>query len=217
MGKEEFDRTQHWEKIYNTKGVEDVSWYQSTPSTSLEFIHKFNVPKNAKIIDVGGGNGFFVDHLLDLGYENITVLDISESAIEQAKERLGNKANRVNWIISDASTFIPTEHYDFWHDRAALHFLTEDSEINHYVQSVRKGVAEKGVLVIGTFSEKGPTKCSGIEIKQYSETSMADRFKNHFEKIECHTVDHTTPFDTVQNFVFCSFRKAQVSTLTVMI
>jgi len=202
-----FDRKNHWENIYNTKELKDVSWFQVRPETSLDFFKQFNVPINAKIIDIGGGDSLLVDHLLDLGYQDISVLDISESAIERAKIRLGQKANTVKWIVADAATFVPTEQYDFWHDRAAFHFLTEENEISNYLETAQKSINPKGILVIGTFSEQGPKKCSGIEIKQYSETSMTDRLKIFFEKIKCITVDHITPFDTIQNFVFCSFKK----------
>ena len=202
-----FDRKNHWENIYNTKELKDVSWFQVRPETSLDFFKQFNVPFTAKIIDIGGGDSLLVDHLLDLGYQDISVLDISESAIERAKIRLGQKANTVKWIVADAATFVPTEQYDFWHDRAAFHFLTEENEISNYLEIAQKNINPKGILVIGTFSEQGPKKCSGIEIKQYSETSMTDRLKIFFEKIKCITVDHITPFDTIQNFVFCSFKK----------
>lgn len=202
-----FDRKNHWENIYNTKELKDVSWFQVRPETSLDFFKQFNVSTTAKIIDIGGGDSLLVDHLLDLGYQDISVLDISESAIERAKIRLGQKANNVKWIVADAATFVPTEQYDFWHDRAAFHFLTEENEISNYLETAQKSINPKGILVIGTFSEQGPKKCSGIEIKQYSETSMTDRLKIFFEKIKCITVDHITPFDTIQNFVFCSFKK----------
>lgn len=206
---ETFDRKKHWEKIYETKELKDVSWYQPTPETSLSFFKQFNVPVNAKIIDVGGGDSLLVDHLLDTGYKDITVLDISEAALERAKKRLGTKAEMVKWIVADAATFKPTEKYDFWHDRAAFHFLTQEQEIENYLDTVQKSIKPTGVLVIGTFSEQGPKKCSGIEIKQYSEKSMIERLQKFFEKIKCITVDHKTPFDTIQNFVFCSFRKLQ--------
>ncbi|MFN9582685.1 MAG: class I SAM-dependent methyltransferase, partial [Bacteroidota bacterium] len=135
------------------------------------------------------------------------VLDISEAAIDRAKQRLGDTAKNIKRIIEDAATFKPTEKYDFWHDRAAFHFLTDEQEISSYIEAAQQHINPTGVLVIGTFSEQGPKKCSGIEIKQYSETSMTDQLKNFFEKINCVTVDHKTPFDTIQNFVFCSFRK----------
>ena len=202
-----FDRKKHWETIYQTKELKDVSWFQPNPETSLDFFKQFNVSLNAKIIDVGGGDSFLVDHLLELGYTDITVLDISEAAIERAKDRLGEKANQVKWIIEDAAKFHPTEIYDFWHDRAAFHFLTDENEISNYLETAQKFINPNGVLVIGTFSEQGPTKCSGIEIKQYSENTMTERLKKYFDKIKCITVDHKTPFETIQNFVFCSFKK----------
>ncbi|HTL81334.1 MAG TPA: class I SAM-dependent methyltransferase [Bacteroidia bacterium] len=206
---ETFDRHEHWEKIYQTKQLSEVSWYQPTPETSLAFFDQFHVPKNAKVIDVGGGDSFLVDHLLDRGYTDITVLDISETAIERVKKRLGEKASKVKWIVGDAATFVPSEQFDFWHDRAAFHFLTDEKEISDYLETAQQSINPSGVLVIGTFSEQGPKKCSGIEIKQYSENSMTDRLKKFFEKIKCIKVDHKTPFDTIQNFIFCSFRKLQ--------
>lgn len=206
---EKFDRKKHWENIYQTKELKDVSWFQPTPETSLDFIKQFNVPTTAKVIDIGGGDSFLVDHLLDLGYQDISVLDISAAAIDRAKQRLGDKAKNVKWIVEDAATFKPTEKYDFWHDRAAFHFLTDEHEISNYLQTAQQNINPTGVLVIGTFSEQGPKKCSRIEIKQYSETTMTDRLRKFFEKIKCISVNHKTPFDTIQNFVFCSFRKLQ--------
>jgi len=206
-----FDRKKHWETIYQTKELKDVSWFQPTPETSLSFLKQFNIPTTAKIIDIGGGDSFLVDNLLDLGYQDITVLDISAIAIDKAKQRLGDRADKVKWIVADAATFRPTEKYDFWHDRAAFHFLTQEQEIESYLDTVQKSIQPTGVLIIGTFSEQGPKKCSGIEIKQYSETTMTDRLTKFFEKIRCITVDHKTPFDTIQNFIFCSFRKLQTA------
>lgn len=208
---ENFDRKKHWENIYQTKELKDVSWFQPTPETSLEFFKQFNVPTTAKVIDIGGGDSFLVDHLLDLGYQDISVLDISTAAINRAKQRLGEKANKVKWIVADAATFKPTEKYDFWHDRAAFHFLTDEQEISNYLETAEKHLKSTGILVIGTFSKLGPKKCSGIEIKQYSETTMTDRLKKFFKKIKCITVDHKTPFNTIQNFVFCGFRKLEMA------
>jgi len=204
---ENFDRKKHWEAIYKTKELKDVSWFQPVPATSLEFFKQYNVPTTAKVIDIGGGDSLLVDYLLDLGYQDITVLDISEIALDRAKQRLGDRAENVKWIVDDASSFKPTEKYDFWHDRAAFHFLTQEQEIENYLDTVQKSINPNGILVIGTFSEQGPKKCSGIEIKQYSDIEMTDRLKRYFEKIKCIHVDHTTPFDTIQKFVFCSFRK----------
>jgi 2-polyprenyl-3-methyl-5-hydroxy-6-metoxy-1,4-benzoquinol methylase len=208
---ENFDRKKHWETIYQTKETKDHSWIQPTPETSLAFFSKFKVPVTAKIIDIGGGDSFLVDHLLERGYRDITVLDISEAAIHKAKQRLGDMAKNVNWMVADAATFQPSEQYDFWHDRAAFHFLTDEQEISHYLETAQKSISPSGILVIGTFSEKGPKKCSGIDIRQYSEKTMTHRLEKYFEKIKCIKVDHKTPFDTIQNFIFCSFRKIQPS------
>ena len=204
---EYFDRKKHWETIYQTKELKDVSWFQPTPETSLSFLKQFNIPTTAKIIDIGGGDSFFVDNLLDLGYQDITVLDISAVALDKAKQRLGERTDKVKWIVADAASFRPTEKYDFWHDRAAFHFLTQEQEIDNYLDTVQKCIQPTGILVIGTFSEQGPKKCSGIEIKQYSETTMTDRLARFFEIINCITVDHKTPMGTIQNFIFCSFRR----------
>ena len=208
---ENFDRHRHWENVYRTRKLTEVGWYQAKPVTSLEFIGEFSVPLSAKIIDIGGGDSFLVDHLLEIGYQDVTVLDISETAVERAKARLGPMALKVKWIIEDAAQFKPAEKYDLWHDRAAFHFFTEEKEIEKYVDIVRQSLNPNGVLILGTFSEQGPEKCSGINIRQYSEISMTERFKRFFEKIRCVTVDHITPFNTVQNFVFCSFRKFQAA------
>lgn len=199
------ERIKHWETIYNTKQLCEVSWYQPNPIESVQFIREFNISKSAKIIDVGGGDSYFVDKLLDLGFVNITVLDISETAINRAKKRLGEKADMVTWIVSDIVDFKPSQVYDFWHDRAAFHFLTNEEDINKYIALIKSYV--DGVLVIGTFSENGPKKCSGLEIKQYTENSMVDKFSDYFNKIKCISINHTTPFNTIQNFIFCSFKK----------
>ncbi len=208
---EKFDRKKHWEHIYQTKNLKELSWFEPSPDTSLGFLKQFNVPKTAKVIDIGGGDSLLVDCLLDLGYKDISILDISESSIERAKKRLGHKAKKVKWIVADVTTFTPIEHYDFWHDRAAFHFLTDEHEIRNYINTAQQYINPKGILVMGTFSEQGPEKCSGLPIIQYSETTMIKRLKSYFEKIKCITIDHVTPLNTIQNFVFCSFRKVTAS------
>ncbi|HEX7412798.1 MAG TPA: class I SAM-dependent methyltransferase [Bacteroidia bacterium] len=147
---ENFDRKKHWENIYSTKELKDASWYQARPSTSLNFLNQFNIGTSAKIIDVGGGDSFLVDNLLDMGYEDITLLDISAASLDRAKQRLGDRASKIKWIVADAATFKPTEQYDFWHDRAAFHFLTQDDEIDNYINTIRQHLKPTGVLVIGT-------------------------------------------------------------------
>lgn len=211
MKMDNFEIKKHWENVYQNKHFHEVSWFQSIPVTSLNFLKQFNIPKSAKIIDVGGGDSYFVDNLLDLGYQDITVLDISELALNKAKQRLGARSTQVKWIVADAATFSPTEKYDFWHDRAVFHFLTQDQQIENYIECAQKGISATGVLVIGTFSEQGPTKCSGLEIKQYSERSISESLAKFFDIIKCIVVDHKTPFDTLQNFIFCSFKKLQTA------
>lgn len=202
-----FDCKKHWEQIYQSKGLKEVSWYQAIPEVSLDFLKQFHIPHDASIIDVGGGGSLLVDHLLELGYTNVTVLDISEAALQVSQHRLGDKASQVKWIAADVTSFVPTVQYHFWHDRASFHFLTDEVEISIYLETVQRSLAEDGILVIGTFSEEGPEKCSGIRIRQYSGTSMTERVKLFFEKIRCIAVEHQTPFDTIQHVMFCSFRK----------
>jgi ubiquinone/menaquinone biosynthesis C-methylase UbiE len=197
----------HWEKIYETKEESDFSWFQPYPKTSIEFINLFGLPKDAKIIDIGGGDSHLVDALLEMGYSNIYVLDISSKAIDRAITRLGSKAKTVEWIVSDVTEFEPTTEFDFWHDRAAFHFLTSEVQIMQYLSIVRKAIKQDGHLVLGTFSESGPTKCSGLEVRQYTETSMSTLFEKDFKRIKCIEENHATPFNTLQNFVFCSFQK----------
>lgn len=197
----------HWENVFTTKAEDEVSWFQPYPKTSMDFVTLFNLPFDANIIDIGGGDSHFVDAVLEKGYRNIYVLDISAHAIERAKQRLGARAFEVQWIVSDIIDFEPPVQFDFWHDRAAFHFLTSEDAIYKYVSIAEDAIKKNGYLILGTFSENGPKKCSGLEIKQYSEASMSARFEIAFDRIKCITEDHTTPFNTVQNFLFCSFQK----------
>lgn len=201
------DRKAHWQNIYTSKELNEVSWYQPTPETSLEQITQNCLDINAAIIDVGGGDSFLADHLLELGYKDITVLDISEAAIERAKKRLGENATNITWIVADVTQFNTTKKYDYWHDRAVFHFLTDKSEINTYVNLVNQHLSENGRMTIATFSESGPKKCSGIEIQQYSKESLTQIFAANFSCINSFYIDHPTPFDSIQNFVFCNFRR----------
>ena len=204
---EEFDKKKHWNNIYETKELKDVSWYQPIPQTSLDFIEKAQLAKNAAIIDIGGGDSFLVDHLLQFGYSNVTVLDISETAIERAKKRLGEKANQVNWIVSDVLDLKGENVFDLWHDRAAYHFLTKPEDVKRYVEIAAGFLSKNGKLILGTFSEQGPKKCSGVEITQYSVDKLDKCFGHLFKNVESKTEDHNTPFKTMQNFVFCSYQK----------
>jgi SAM-dependent methyltransferase len=197
----------HWDKIYSTKSSQEVSWTQETPKTSLDFIHQAQLDKSSRIIDIGGGDSMLVDYLIEEGFEHITVLDISEAALLKAKNRLGSKANNIHWIISDIQDFVPSQTYDFWHDRATFHFLTTQPQIHHYLEIAKAAVRENGFVTIGTFSKDGPDTCSGLNVVQYDEPSLTAELQDGFDKIKCITEDHITPFQTLQNFLFCSFRR----------
>ena len=201
----EIDRKKHWETVYETKQPNEVSWTQENPKTSLDFIRETHLSKTAKIIDIGGGDSKLVDFLLEEGYQDITVLDISEKALKRAQKRLGKNAEKINWIVSDITEFKPETDYDIWHDRATFHFLTTAEQVEKYVKIVQKQVTS--FLIIGTFSDQGPKKCSGLDIKQYSGSELENQFSNRFKKIQCITEDHVTPFETKQNFTFCIFEK----------
>lgn len=199
------DNKKHWETVYENKTPDQVSWTQERPDVSLKLIREASLPKTAKIIDVGGGDSKLVDFLLNDGYQNITVLDISEKALSKAKQRLGNQATQVNWIVCDITEFNPTSSYDLWHDRAAFHFLNQPEHIKKYVELTANFVNQD--LIIGTFSKSGPEKCSGLNISQYDAQELCKVFGDQFQKEKCFTNDHTTPFNTIQNFQFCHFKK----------
>ncbi|MFT6998893.1 MAG: SAM-dependent methyltransferase [Cryomorphaceae bacterium] len=196
-------RKAHWEAVYETKAPNEFSWTQKTPYVSLEFIHDSEIKTDARIIDIGGGDSLMVDHLLSSGFENITVLDISEKSLERAKKRLGKRAKNVKWIVSDITEFKPKEKYDLWHDRAVFHFLTSDKDIETYRSLVNEYVTD--TLIIGTFSKDGPLKCSGLEIKQYDQDELTDIFGPKFQRGRGMIVNHETPFKTKQSFMFCKF------------
>ena len=198
----DLDFKNHWENIYQNKTPEQVSWTQTIPKTSLDLIAQFDLDASAKIIDVGGGDSHLVDFLIDEGYEDISVLDISSKAIDRAKDRLGDKGKKIHWIISNILDFMPETKYDVWHDRAAFHFLTSKKDIKTYIKLVSNFANH---IVLGTFSKNGPLKCSGLPISQYNSEDLQAILKTDFELISSNYEDHTTPFDTQQNFLFCSF------------
>ena len=199
MGKE------HWENIYATKGMQEVSWFQKVPTTSLELIKQFAKNKQDAILDIGGGDGFLVDNLLVLGYTDITVLDISENAIVIAKKRLGKLADKVKWIVADITEFVPKQEYVIWHDRAVFHFLIHLDDKENYRELVNTAVS--GYFILAAFSDQGPSKCSGLEICKYAKQDLQDFFSIHFRMISSFKYNHPTPFGTYQNFIFSVFNK----------
>lgn len=197
----------HWETIYTEKQPNEVSWTQEIPTLSLQLIQNTNKSKSAKLIDVGGGESNLVDHLLKNGFENISVLDISQNALNRCKQRLGEIASKIKWIVTDITKFHSDTKYDIWHDRAVFHFLTDEDSISAYKRNLLNALNQEGELIIGTFSNDGPKKCSGLEIKQYTENTLTETFSPEFLPIEFQREDHNTPFGTVQNFVFGRFKK----------
>jgi ubiquinone/menaquinone biosynthesis C-methylase UbiE len=199
---------QHWEHVYRTKQPEEVSWTQAVPARSLSLIKGLHLPKSSRIIDIGGGDSKLVDYLLDQGQTKVTVIDISEHALERAKTRLGSRQESVQWIAGDITHVKLPGVYDLWHDRAAFHFLTAQSDIEKYLALLRASVSSGGHAIIATFSTSGPKKCSGLSITQYDEHSLSKLLLPDFMLIESLTEDHVTPFGTKQNFLFCLFEKA---------
>ncbi len=201
------NKKDYWEKVYQRQSLIESGWYQPVPESSLQLIAASNISKNASIIDIGGGDSLLVDHLLDRGYKNITVLDISEKAIEKAKKRLGPLANYVNWICSDITEFQTNTTFDLWHDRACLHFLTQNDDFKLYQERVRDCLSSRGNLILGAFSKTGPEKCSGLPIHQYDRIELTELFSEGFESIETFESVHVTPSSNTQNYVFCRFKK----------
>ena len=199
------ENKKHWEKIYETKTIDGVSWYEKTPHQSIKLIQKYSDKNSDKIIDVGCGKSFLADNLLKLNYENITLVDISLNALNEVKSRLKNKY--LNFIETNILNFNSENGYDIWHDRAVFHFITDNKEINKYLKICNKHINKGGILIIGTFAEDGPLKCSGLEIKRYSIENLRKLFAENFEFIEGVKKLHRTPFDTEQSFTFCVFKK----------
>jgi len=201
-----YDAKEHWENIYQTKKSNEVSWLQEKPETSLDLMSEIGIERNAKIIDVGAGTSKLADNLLALGFRNITALDVSSNALNESKKRLGDKANNVKWIVSDLREFETNDNYDLWHDRAVLHFLTEEEGIRRYKELVRTHLKPKGYVIVSTFSVNGPKRCSGLDVRQYSEDSMKTLFTG-FEHIKSFEEEHITPWGASQIFLFSVFRK----------
>jgi 2-polyprenyl-3-methyl-5-hydroxy-6-metoxy-1,4-benzoquinol methylase len=196
----------HWEKIYDEKNEDEVSWFQKETNESIKMIQSAGI-ENPKIIDVGSGRSKLLKNLIEIGYNHLTYLDISESALEKSKEFLGEKSNKVRWISKDILSFMTDEKFDIWHDRAVFHFLNEENLIRKYIDIVEKNISESGHLIIGTFSENGPLKCSGLDVKRYSEKEIEKIFNRSFKLIDSFYYDHVTPFNTTQNFLFSHFIK----------
>ena len=195
----------HWENIYQKKEIDGVSWYQKVPIESLQLIKKYSISNSDKIIDIGCGKSFLADNLLELNYTNISLIDISSNALKEVKDRLQNKS--LNFIETDILNFSSNDKYDIWHDRAVFHFIINPEGIKKYISLCNEYINKEGILIIGTFAEDGPLKCSGLEIKRYSVDQISNLFEENFELVESFKMLHKTPFDTEQSFSFCVLRK----------
>lgn len=198
----------HWEHIYEKKGPTHVSWYQEHAQFSLQYIRNTGIRKTDHIIDVGGGASTLVDDLIADGFEHITILDISATALKLAEERLGSRAGNVNWIEADITQAdLPHQVYEIWHDRAVFHFLTQAADRRRYIDTVRRSVRKGGHVIVATFAPDGPERCSGLDVVRYSPESLHSEFGDSFEVVDSTRETHHTPFGTEQKFIYCYCRK----------
>ncbi len=202
-----YDRKKHWEDVYTKKTSKEVSWYQIEPTISLELIKSAGVDHASKIIDVGGGASVLVDKLLEKGFQNLTVLDISSKSLNYAKERLGKLATQVSWIEADVTEFDPPQKYDLWHDRAVFHFLTDPNDRKKYAQNMGKSLNPRGHAIIATFAIDGPLKCCGLDVERYSDKKLRNELGDSFELIKSIEEVHVTPWGSEQRFIYCYFKK----------
>jgi 2-polyprenyl-3-methyl-5-hydroxy-6-metoxy-1,4-benzoquinol methylase len=199
------DRTQHWENVYQTKNSTEVSWYEPDPKHSLDLILQAAGDSRGRVLDVGGGQSFLVDRLLEAGFSHVAVLDISQTAIEATKVRLGERALQVEWIVGDITQRNALGEFDVWHDRAVFHFITDPDDRKHYVELLKRSLPIGGHFVVGTFAKGGPEKCSGLPICQYDATTMQAELRPSFKPVECSEYLHTTPTGKPQQFFFGVF------------
>jgi ubiquinone/menaquinone biosynthesis C-methylase UbiE len=199
----------HWENVYQTKNSNSVSWFSPHLSLSLQIILETHIDKNSPVIDVGGGAANLVDDLLQEGFHDITVLDISEESLEISKKRLGPAADKVRWLASDITAAqLPKNHYGFWHDRAVFHFLVTPEDREKYKQILKQALKSQGYVMIATFSlDNGPTKCSGLEVMRYNSDTLTKELGHEFKLMSHHKELHKTPSGTTQEFVYCLFQK----------
>jgi SAM-dependent methyltransferase len=201
------DNKAHWEKVYGTKAPESVSWYTPHLETSLNLIQKAASSKASAIIDIGGGEATLVDDLLSKGYTDISVLDISQKAIDVARERIAELADKVHWYCADITTAtLPQNYFDIWHDRAVFHFLTEESQREKYIEQVMRSVKHGGYVIMSTFGLEGPEKCSGLDVVRYDAENLHGQFGKKFKLINSSTEIHNTPMGTTQQFLYCFCR-----------
>ena len=198
----------HWENVYTAKASTEVSWFQEHAELSMKLIQNVGIPTSASIIDVGGGASTLVDDLLAQSYENITVLDLSSAALFTAKNRLGKNASKIKWLEANVlEADFPVHAYDVWHDRAVFHFLTSEEDRHFYVRQVLKAVKPGGLVIVATFAEDGPTKCSGLPVMRYSADQLHSEFGEPFQLLGHEKESHHTPGGNEQKFLYCFCKK----------
>lgn len=203
------DRVKHWNQVYSQKADADLSWYQAGATLSLAMVTRLTLPKDAAIIDIGGGGpSAFAGELLDQGFTRLSVLDISAEALRRCRQRLADRADRVTWLEADITGFVPPQQYDLWHDRAVFHFLTEPKDQHVYVATLRRGVIPGGHAMIATFAPDGPLSCSGLDVVRWEPQALADALGREFALTETSRETHQTPWGKPQAFVYCLFRRA---------
>jgi len=200
-------RQSHWENVYTTKGETEVSWFQENPAPSLALIAEIGAAPTSTIIDIGGGASRLVDHLIEQGFHDVTVLDLSAAALKAAKARLGERASVAHWLVADATTWEPSRSYDVWHDRAAFHFLTEAGDRDAYLARLKQALKIGGHAIIATFALDGPEKCSGLPVERYDAARLAQTLGSGFELLHSQRNEHATPWGVQQRFQFSVFQR----------
>jgi SAM-dependent methyltransferase len=202
-------RQSHWENVYSTKDEKEVSWFQENPAPSLALMAKIAVVPSSAIIDIGGGASRLVDHLIEDGFRDVTVLDLSAAALQAAKARLGERADKAHWLVADATTWQPPRTYDVWHDRAAFHFLTEARDRDAYLARLKQALKIGGHAIIATFALDGPEKCSGLPVERYDAARLEQTLGSGFKLLRSQRNDHATPWGSHQRFQFSVFQRLE--------
>ncbi|WP_027581017.1 class I SAM-dependent methyltransferase [Bradyrhizobium sp. Ai1a-2] len=201
------DRHAHWQDVYSKKAENEVSWFQENPAPSIELIMQVGATRASPIIDIGGGASRLVDDLIDKGFEDVTVLDVSEAALQVARSRLGDRAAKVDWIVTDITTWEPSRTYEIWHDRAAFHFLTGENDRAAYVKRLKQALKAGGHAIIATFALDGPERCSGLPVVRYDAEGLGRILGPAFQLTDRRQHRHATPWGAEQSFQFSVFRR----------
>jgi len=200
-------REQHWEKVYQTKSSDAVSWFQARPDVSLSLIAHSELPLDAAIVDVGAGASTLIDSLLEAGRRDLSVLDISTAALQTTRERLGQAASLVDWIVADVLAWAPSKRYALWHDRAVFHFLVDADDRARYLETLRRTLLPDGQVIVATFAEDGPERCSGLPVARYAAAGLHAAFGTAFELLESTREIHRTPGGAEQRFTYVRMRR----------